>query len=154
MHHRAIASTLCKPQRNLLVRHVDGIDFVEVPYARETRHVRDVLIQKRLIRWLPQRAMTKITDDGRMVLAMILADAAETLLLAGYAEMFADRDSFEAAADGFREMGTSPRVDFCPFPTAPGSATNESYPKQRASGAGGGAKSGPSPAARSDEFVA
>jgi hypothetical protein len=87
MQHKKIAYELRHSQRDLLIEHVDGSVDVPVPvYINERTSARLGLIQKGLLRADrgPRPTKTIITEDGRMVLAFVLADYAETLLRAGY----------------------------------------------------------------------
>ena len=95
MFHEQIAQRLSKHQRDMLVEHIDGKLFVPVPVTlRNPARNRSTLalIDAKLIRYSghwrsdhnrPQS--TRITDDGRQVLAIILAQYAEALIRAGHA---------------------------------------------------------------------
>lgn len=88
--HREVADQLSKPQRDRLVEHVDGAAWIEPGIeADDVARMRSLtsLANLGLIRF-PHTASHRprksvITEDGRMVLAMVLADYAEALLRAG-----------------------------------------------------------------------
>ena len=85
--HKQVARNLRFIERDLLVEHVDGEMDVPVPvFVKERMTARNSLIAKGLIRPdRPHRATkTIITEDGRQVLAVALAEYAEALLRAGY----------------------------------------------------------------------
>lgn len=87
MNHARMASLLSRAQRNLLIKHIDGSFDVPVMVQATTKSVeRDRLVRKGLIR--PNRSTrptkTLITEDGRRVLATLLAEYAEALVRAGY----------------------------------------------------------------------
>lgn len=74
-------------QRNLLIAHIDGTNDITVPvFIKERTSARMGLIAQKLIRPDRPRWATKttITEDGRQVLACVLADYAEALVAAGY----------------------------------------------------------------------
>lgn len=87
MLHKRVAHELKHSQRDLLIAHVDGSADIAVPvFVTEKTSARNALIAKGLLR--PDRAVratrTIITEDGRQVLAHVLADYAEALIRAGY----------------------------------------------------------------------
>lgn len=87
MNHKRIAHELSFTSRDLLIEHVDGSNDVPVPvYVTERCSARNGLISKGLVRPDRKERATKtvITDDGRQVLAYVLADYAEALVRAGY----------------------------------------------------------------------
>lgn len=71
--------------RDALLAHLDRFP---VPYrVRNPRHrTISILLQRRLIRFGPARRHTIITEAGRQLLAELLAEYAETLVRAGFAE--------------------------------------------------------------------
>lgn len=85
-HHQGLAATLSKGCRDLLVEHVDGSTYVEVPVvAGERKAARQALLSRGLIRFRqhsPRPTTTYITDDGRQVLCHVLADYIEALMRA------------------------------------------------------------------------
>lgn len=98
MFHEEVARKLTAEARNLLVDHVDGSRFVEVPVViGERTRTRQTLLNLRLLKygWLgedgkgkatynPRPTATYMTDDGRHVLAIVLAEYADALIRAGY----------------------------------------------------------------------
>ena len=87
MNHKNVARSLSRAQRNLLIAHIDGTNDIAVPvFIKERTNARVGLISLKLIRPDRPRWATKttITEDGRQVLATILADYAEALVAAGY----------------------------------------------------------------------
>lgn len=87
MNHKNVARSLSRAQRNLLIAHIDGTNDIAVPvFIKERTSARVGLISLKLIRPDRPRWATKttITEDGRQVLATILADYAEALVAAGY----------------------------------------------------------------------
>jgi len=87
MFHDQVAARLTRAARAMLIEHVDGERFVEVPVNTGTGNAtRRILCNLGLIR--PnrrERAITTIiTEDGRLVLCHLLAEYAEMLLRAGY----------------------------------------------------------------------
>lgn len=86
MLHKAVARSLSQPQRELLIEHVDGSRSLEIKVAvGKNNAARKVLIAKRLLRPDRRERPTKtfITDDGREVLAYVLAEYADALVRAG-----------------------------------------------------------------------
>ena len=86
MLHKMVARALTQAQRELLIEHVDGSSSVEVAIVVSDRNAaRKILLSKGLIR--PDRhrppKVTTITDDGRQVLAYVLAEYADALVRAG-----------------------------------------------------------------------
>jgi hypothetical protein len=88
--HKAVAGKLNKPGRDLLVRHVDGEAFVDVRvdlrtqgWASTMKHLMDLGVL-RFAGHARNVSKTRITRDGRMVLAHVLASYAEALIYAGY----------------------------------------------------------------------
>lgn len=89
MNHAAVAALMSKHKRDLLVSHVDG--SAEIPVAlwgddRGALRTSTALIAAGLLSpvpAMPRPRFTRITEDGRMVLALILAEYAEALVRAG-----------------------------------------------------------------------
>lgn len=88
MWHRTVAARLPRVAKDLLLAHIDGPRFINVPIVAGTLEVsRTALLNRKLIRCDSLNARptsTVITEDGRHVLAIILADYAEALIRAGY----------------------------------------------------------------------
>lgn len=88
MLHAAVAAALSKDCRDLLVEHIDGsapIGYIN-GLASKTRS-RQALLDRRLIHYhgaqkYPTRTM--INEDGRTVLAHVLASYADALIRAGF----------------------------------------------------------------------
>lgn len=88
---RHVAAQLSKPQRDLLVEHVDGRMPVRQPVIAGDKYrvrVTAVLARRRLLAYegktRARPTHTRITDDGRAVLAWVLADYAQALLRSQY----------------------------------------------------------------------
>lgn len=87
MIHESVARSLRRTERDVLIQHVDGSNDVPVQFSvHDHRIARDRLVVMRLIRSDRHERPTKtlITEDGRQVLAYVLADYAEALIRAGY----------------------------------------------------------------------
>ncbi len=90
MDHKAVAASLRQAQRDLLVRHIDGETFLklqaDVRGGRGTLPTMRTLMDLKLIRYSGWKSVqtTQLTEDGRMVLAYLLASYAEALIQAGY----------------------------------------------------------------------
>lgn len=89
---KQLASFMQRPSRELLMEHVDGEAWAEVGVVLKNsgrRNAMMTLMDRGLIRYSGHKHMrrqtTTITEDGRFVLAIILADFAEALIKAGYA---------------------------------------------------------------------
>lgn len=83
MFHERIARNLAPGPRALLLAHIDGSVPIRVA---ERAAARNSLMAKGLLRSdRPNRpTKTLITDDGRQVLAWVLAECADALTRAGY----------------------------------------------------------------------
>lgn len=90
MNHSDVARKLSVPKREVLIEHLDGGEWIEALVVvrnsarNKTIHV---LMDDGLIRYAGYgrsgQKTTRITDDGRMVLALVLASYAESLIRAG-----------------------------------------------------------------------
>lgn len=89
MHHKDVAAGLSNAQRALLIEHVDGGAFVPAPISvrlmarRQTTESLQRLGLLRLDGYKSPKS-TSVTDDGRMVMALVLAEYADALMRAGY----------------------------------------------------------------------
>lgn len=87
MIHKSVAGSLRRTERDILIEHVDGSSDVPVQFSVSDRQTaRNRLILKGLLRAdrIDRPRKTIITEDGRQVLAYVLADYAEALVRAGY----------------------------------------------------------------------
>lgn len=84
-NHKRIAMTLAPAQAELLVAHIDGAQVVKIGACHNTRKA---LVNRGLISGNRRRfpTLTFITEDGRIVLAFLLAHYAEVLTAAGRAD--------------------------------------------------------------------
>lgn len=86
--HQTIANGLPRGAKDLLFEHIDGESFIKVKIVVGDREAsRGVLLERKLIRYdstSARPASTIITEDGRYVLATLLARYAEELIRAGY----------------------------------------------------------------------
>lgn len=87
MNYQRVVGVLSPQQRNFLIKHIDGGREIPVPvFISEEKGARAVLIRLGLLR--PNRkqfaSKTFMTDDGRMVLAIILGEYADALVRAGF----------------------------------------------------------------------
>lgn len=88
MDHADVARGLTRQLRELLIEHVNGGTYVEAPFDAQNKYRRRsmaVLMERQLIRFTGYKRhnTTRITEDGRQVLAFILAEYAEALIRAG-----------------------------------------------------------------------
>lgn len=84
MNHRSVSYTLSRLQRDMLIEHIDG-GIVAVDVTR--LNTRDALVDRGLLVHIERGSRplrTRLSEDGRAVVAAILADYAETLIRAGY----------------------------------------------------------------------
>jgi len=87
MSHSRVAKHLSPLQRNFLIKHINGGREIPVPvFMTELKGPRLALIRLGLLR--PNRqafaSKTLLTEDGRMVLAIILGEYADALVRAGF----------------------------------------------------------------------
>jgi hypothetical protein len=89
MNHADVAEGLTRPKRELLLEHIDGGAFIPAPISLRLlarRQTMESLINAGLIRKDGYKSprQTLVTEDGRMVMAFVLASYAEALIGAGY----------------------------------------------------------------------
>lgn len=87
MNHERVAQQLSRGQRRLLLAHIDGaVDVPAVVFATMRGNFRQSMMTMGLI--VPDQRnrprITTITENGRMVLAYVLAEYADGLVRAGY----------------------------------------------------------------------
>lgn len=91
MWHEGIAKKLSRPQRDVLIGHIDRPQRLDRHDASTTS-----LLEKRLLRPSHENAahhscerpkFTALTDDGRAVLGWVLANMIEQLVVAGIIDL-------------------------------------------------------------------
>lgn len=134
MFHDEIARKLPDAARALLIEHVDGSRFVEVPVViGERTKTRHTLLNLGLLKpgWIDadgvqhgtysvRPSTTYITDDGRQVLAVILANYADALIRAGYGIVMETETAIAAEARRVAQMMPTPSkvIESRPQPSA------------------------------------
>ena len=87
MSARSIASRMPKPQRDLLIAHVDGPQPLTIGHESKARNA---LIERNLLRFNDPMAFrpktTHLTNLGRETLCIILGDYADALVRCGALE--------------------------------------------------------------------
>lgn len=89
MYHGHVAHQMSKPARDLLLEHIDGTSYVAAPFSVQDparKRTALALMDRGLIRFsgYKKHQSTRITEDGRKVLAWLLASYAEALVKAGF----------------------------------------------------------------------
>lgn len=124
MNHKAVAASLRQAQRDLLVRHIDGETFVNLQCDVRTKGAHPTmrtLMDLKLIRYSGWKSVqtSRLTEDGRMVLAYLLASYADALIQAGYGIEPSGRPAIAAVVKRLSHPGLSTVVTSHPPQSAP-----------------------------------